>query len=126
MRDAWRDGLATLLVAAAVGVYLAWVFESPISGFTRPTEIAVAVLVLGVAASVSAVVPGFGALWHGSKVYLVGASVLGIVAFGAGLYTVVGGDATALAAFVAATVLLWAISTMRHVMGYRPQSSRTS
>ena len=122
MRLAWRDGLGTLFVAAAVGVYLAWAFDSPISGFTRPTEVAVAVLVLGVAASVSAVVPGLSALWHGSRLYLVIASVLGIVVLGAGLCTIFGGDRTALASLVAGTVLLWAVSTVRHILSSRLQT----
>jgi hypothetical protein len=122
MHLAWRDGLATLFVAAALGVYAAWAIGSPLAGFTRPTEVAIAVLVLGIAASISAVVPGFNAMWHGSRLYLAGASLLGVVALGAGLWSVFGGDRTALGSFVAATVILWGMSTVRHLAGYRPRS----
>jgi hypothetical protein len=80
------------------------------------------VLVLGVAASVSAVVPGFGALLHGSRLYLALASILGVIAFAAGLWTIFfGGTEAVLAGLVGATVLLWAMSTVRHVAAYPPQ-----
>lgn len=121
MRVPWRDGLATLFVAAALGVYAAWAVGSALPGFTRPTIVAVAVLVLGVAASISAVVPGFGDLLRGSRLYLAATSGLGLVAFGAGLYALFAESAVALAVLVAATVVLWAMSSMRHLEAYRPQ-----
>ena len=122
MHLSWRDGLATVCVAAALGVYAAWAVGTSLPGFGRPIEIAVAVLVLGVAASVSAVVPGFGALLHGSRLYLAAASILGVVALGTGLWTILfSGGSTALAGLVGATVVLWAMSTMRHAGSYRPQ-----
>ena len=115
MHLSWRDLIATALVAIGVVVYGAWVIGPGIPGFVEPASIAIAILVLGVAASVSAVVPGFDELLHGSKPYLAGASVLGAVALGAGVWTIAGGGAaTGLAVLIAATVVLWAMSTMRH------------
>lgn len=120
MRTFWRDGLATLFVAAALGVYGAWAIGSALPGFTRPTVVAVAVLVLGIAASVSAVVPGFEGLLHGSRPYLAATSAIGLIAFAAGLYTLFAGNEVTLGALVTATVVLWAVSTVRHVAVIRP------
>jgi hypothetical protein len=116
MPISWRDSIATILVAIGVMVYGAWVVGVAIPGFTEPEAVAIAILVVGIAASVSAVVPGFAGLIHGSKPYLVGASVLGLIAFGAGACTITGAEPTVgLAVLILATVALWAMSTMRHV-----------
>jgi hypothetical protein len=112
----WRDSIATILVAIGVVVYGAWVIGSGIPGLEEPAGVAIAVLALGVAASISAVVPGFSELLHGSRPYLVAASVLGVVALGAGLWTILAEGAEAgLAVLVLATIVLWGMSTMRHV-----------
>jgi hypothetical protein len=117
----WRDSIATILVAIGVVVYGAWVVGSAIPGFGEPAAVAIAVLAVGIAASVSAVVPGFGELLRGSKLYLAGASALGLVALGAGVWTIAGADAApGLAVLVVATVALWAMSTLRHVGVGRP------
>ena len=122
MALSWRDSIATVLVAIGVVVYGAWVVGSGIPGFGEPAGVAIAVLVLGVAASISAVVPGFNELLHGSKPYLAAASALGVVALGAGVWTIAGGgEAVGLAILVLATVVLWAMSTMRHVGVGRPR-----
>lgn len=121
MPISWRDSIATILVAVGIVVYGAWVVGPGISGFVEPASVALAVLVLGVAASISAVVPGFNDLLRGSKPYLAG-SALGVVALGAGVWTIAaGGAAAGLAVLVLATVALWAMSTMRHVRVGRPR-----
>src|SRR5512143_3469781 len=115
MSLSWRDSIATTLVAIGVVIYGAWIVGVEIPGLAEPVNIALAILVLGVAASISAVVPGFDELLHGSKPYLAGASILGAVALGSGVWTIAGGGAaTGLAVLIAATVVLWAMSTMRH------------
>jgi hypothetical protein len=122
MHVSWRDSIATILVAIGVVVYGAWVVGPGIPGFVEPARVALAVLVLGVAASISAVVPGFDELLRGSKPYLAATSALGVVALGAGVWTIVAGGAEAgLAVLVLATVVLWAMSTMRHVGVGRPR-----
>jgi hypothetical protein len=121
MRLPLRDALATLLVLASLLVFAAREMGMPLPGFGEVSAVAVAVLALGIAASMSAVVPGFAALLHGSRLYLVTASVLGLVALGAGLWAVFGGEAAALGALIAATVALWTMSTLRHVAVNRPQ-----
>lgn len=115
MRLSMRDLIATLLVAIALLLCAAWALgvDMPIASSVRVA--AAAVLILGIAASLSAVVPSFTALIHGSKSYLAVSSVLGLVALGAGLVAVVRGEALALTALIASTVVLWALSTNRHM-----------
>lgn len=121
MRLPLRDALATLLVLASLVVFATREMGMPLPGFGEVSSVAAAVLALGIAASMSAVVPGFAALLHGSRLYLVTASVLGLLALGAGLWAVFGGEAAGLGALVGATVALWAMSTLRHVAVGRPQ-----
>lgn len=116
MRLSVRDWIATILVGIGVVIYLAWLAGYEIPALTGPVGVAIALLVVGVAASMSAVVPGFAELLRGSKAYLVSASVLGAVALVAGVWTILGAEPYAgLAVLTVTTVLLWAMSTIRHV-----------
>jgi hypothetical protein len=117
----WRDSIATLLVALGVVVYAAWLVDLAIPGLDTVEALAVGILVLGVAASMSAVVPGFGELLQGSRTYLAAMSLLGVLALGVGLYAILTGESVALAVLVLATVILWALSTARHIATHRPQ-----
>lgn len=121
MPTLWRDSIATLLVALAVVIYGAWALGLAIPALTTVEVIAVGILVLGVGASISAVVPGFGELLHGSRTYLAATSLLGILALAGGIYAILTGEAIALAVLALATVILWALSTARHLGVYRPQ-----
>lgn len=121
MRLPWHDGIATLCVAIALVVVGAWAIGAALPGFGDVSAVAIAVIVLGVAASISAVVPGFEDLLHGSRLYLAAASALGLLALAAGLWAFVGGEAAGLAGLILATVALWAMSTTRHMTMYRPQ-----
>lgn len=109
-----RDRVATLLVAVGALVYVLWlagVGSQEVRGVRIVTGI---VLAAGFVASASAVVPGFEGLIHGSKLYLVVTSLLGLGAFVAGIAALVSGTEAMLALLVASTVVLWAISTVRH------------
>jgi hypothetical protein len=114
MRIPSRDVLATVLVGLGVVIYLAWLVGYPAPVLDDPATIAIAVLVLGIGASMSAVVPGFSELLHGSRPYLGVTSVLGLVAFLAGLWAIYATDEVALAVMVVCTVILWLVSTVRH------------
>jgi hypothetical protein len=115
MRLPMRDLIATLLVAVALLLYAAWAVGMDMPIVSSVSAVAAAILVLGIAASASAVVPGFLELLRGSKTYLAATSVLGLVAFGAGLVALLQGHAVALGALIVATIILWALSTNRHV-----------
>jgi hypothetical protein len=69
-------------------------------------------------APASAGVPGYGDLLRGSRSYLVGTSVLGILALIAAGVSTVYLDERALAVLVVATLVLWAVSTARHMGAY--------
>ena len=125
-----RDGLATLFVAIGVLVYVLFLAGIGSRAATDVRVVTAIYLVLGFAASASAVVPGFEGLWHGSKLYLVGTSLLGLAALAAGVVALVTGEEVALGFLVAITVVLWAISTVRHAAGTegrhpRPTGPRT-
>ncbi len=110
-----RDWFATTFVVVAVVAAALWWAGVGSEGEAAVRVVTAVVLALGFAASASAVVPGFEGLVHGSKLYLVGTSVLGLVALVAGILALVSGHGPMLGALVAATLVLWAISTIRHV-----------
>lgn len=121
MPTLWRDSIATLLVALAALIYGGWTLGMAIPALTSVEAVAVGILVLGVGASVSAVVPGFGELLRGSRSYLAVTSVLGALALAGGVYAIATGEAGALAVLALTTVILWALSTARHLRVHRPQ-----
>jgi hypothetical protein len=112
MNLTWRDGIATVLVAAAALVYGLWILGM-VDGLAMEA-VAVIVLGLGFLASALAVVPGFGKLIGGSKAYLATASLIGVVALVSGILTVVDGTETTLAVLVLSTLVLWGLATVRH------------
>jgi hypothetical protein len=115
MRIPPRDVLATVLVGLGIVIYLAWLVGYPAPALDDPAAIAIAVLVLGVAASMSAVVPSFSELMNGSRSYMVVTSLIGLIALIGGLWAIYAADELALAIMVVCTGLLWLVSTMRHM-----------
>lgn len=114
----WRDRVATLLVAIATLIYVLWL-AGPLDRLTAGA-VALIVLALGFIASASAVVPGFAALIHGSKSYLVATSLAGLMALAGGIVTVLQANRETLAILVVATIALWAAATVRHALGTEP------
>ena len=111
-----KDVIATALVAVAAVVYLLWQADAALPGTDGTRATGLAVLALGFVASATAVVPGFDQLVHGNKVYLAGTSLLGVVAFVAGLVMLASNSEAALTLLIAVMVLLWAVSTTHHVL----------
>jgi hypothetical protein len=116
IRLTWKDGIATALTAAAVGIYWALLAgaELPLVGSVRGS--ATAILLAGVGGCVAGaqVIPkGTGvSKWFG---------FLGTVAFFAGLSAIIWANQTALAIQVGAIIVLWAAATLRHAFGEPPQ-----
>jgi hypothetical protein len=108
--------MATFFVAVGALVYALWLAGVGSEGATGVRVAAGIVLALGFGASASAVVPGFNALLRGSKLYLVVTSLLGLGALVAGISALVSGREVVLGLLVATTVVLWAISTLRHTL----------
>jgi hypothetical protein len=116
MRLTWRDGLATVFVLIAAILYLSWLAWGAVFGISSASVLGGVVLGLGLAASVTAVVYGVGAgLLRASKVYLAFASVFGLAALVAGVIVLVSENEAMLGALVVATVVLWAMATVRHM-----------
>jgi hypothetical protein len=87
-------------------------------GLSGARALAVAVLLLGLAASVTAVVFGVGeGLLHASKYYLAITSLFGVAALVAGIIVLLNESEAMLATLVGTTVVLWFVSTARHATG---------
>jgi hypothetical protein len=109
-----RDIIATGLVAVAGLLYLLWAIDSALPGMSSTRATGVAVLVLGFAASASAVVPGFDQLLHGSKTYLAMTSLIGLAALAAGVQMLITASGAGLTVVMAAMAMLWLIATIHH------------
>lgn len=121
MRLTWRDGLATLLVAAAAVLSTAWLTGAALAGASARVVGAV-VLALGFAACTSdraemALVYGAGSRRRAPMAYVMVASLLGLVALVAGVLTLVGGTEAMLVTLVGAMIALWVMATIRHATG---------
>ena len=71
-------------------------------------------MLAGFLASATAVVPSFVQLLHGNRAYLATTSLIGVVAFIAGVQMLYTASKTGLAVVMAAMVLLWVIATTHH------------
>ena len=109
-----RDIIATGLVAVAGLLYLLWAIDSALPGMSSTRATGLAVLVLGFAASASAVVPGFDQLLHGSKTYLAMTSLIGLAALAAGVQMLITASGAGLTVVMAAMAMLWLIATIHH------------
>lgn len=109
-----RDLVATGLVVVAGVIYLLWLLDSVPTEMSGVRTTGAVILVLGFAASATAVVPTFDQLLRGNKVYLVVTSLLGLVALVAGVLMLVEASETALAVVMFAMVAMWLIATTHH------------
>ena len=116
MRIPKRDVIATGLVAAAAVLYVLWLADLTLPALSGTRATGVAILGLGFAASATAVVPGFDQLLHGNRAYLVASSLLGLVAFVAGVMMLWSAGSTTLAVLMAVMVTLWAVATTHHTL----------
>ena len=121
-----RDLVATGLVATAGVIYLLWLLDAMPSGMTDVRATGAVILALGFAASATAVVPTFGELLHGNKVYLAVTSLLGLVALVAGVVMLVGSSQTALAVVMVAMVTMWLIATIHHSLLAKTTGPKTA
>jgi hypothetical protein len=114
MRLTTRDRVATVVVATAVVIAAGWFLPLPGARSVDVRAVTIGVLALGMPVSAAAVVPGFSGLIHGSRMYLFGASALGVVALALAVLTLANRTEETLAAMVVAMVVLWAMATVRH------------
>ncbi|HET9672703.1 MAG TPA: hypothetical protein VFQ40_07625 [Actinomycetota bacterium] len=121
MRLTWKDGLATVFMAAAVTLYALWLTDTaPVDLSTR--ALAGVLLGVGVAGCMTVgnrmtEVFGTGTSRSVPLGYVVGASAAGGVALVAGVVALVAASEVAVAILVGAIVVLWVLSTIRHAFG---------
>ena len=115
MRLTWRDGIASLLTAAAAAIF--WALQAgislPLVASVRGT--AAAILLIGVAACAT------GARMNERGPLLTTLGFLGTVAFFAGLVAIIWASEAALAIETSVIVFLWAATTIRHALTPPPQ-----
>jgi hypothetical protein len=117
MRLNVKDFYATVLVAAILVVYIAYLQDSGwIISSTRATTAVVAVLGIGACGAGRAeglYVPGRSLA---TAVYATWGSMLGALALIAAFVALVSAEPAALATLVVVTVALWVTATMRHLL----------
>jgi len=127
MRLSWRDGLATLLVAAAAGLYGLWAADALMPGLSVRwmTVIAFALGFTACLADQREMGEVYGATREGPRPpgsYVAVPTALGVVMLVAGVLAFVLASQVMLATLVAAMVGLWLLATGRHaVSGRRPR-----
>lgn len=127
MRLSWRDGLDTLLVAAAAVLYALWAAGTLMPGVSTRwmTVIAFALGMAACTVNQRSLGEVYGATQGGprpSGLYIAVSTVLGVVMLVAGILAFVLASEAMLATLVAAMVALWLIATGRHALtGRRPQ-----
>ena len=126
MRLTWRDGLATLLVAAAAVLYALWAADALMAGVSIRwmTVIAFALGMAACTANQRELGEVYGAREgpRPSGLYVALATALGVVMLVAGILAFVLASEAMLATLVAAMIALWLIATGRHALtGRHPQ-----
>jgi hypothetical protein len=109
-----KDVIANGLVAVACVIYLLWLVGSSPPGLSGLRATGLVILVLGFAASATAVVPGFDQLVHGNKAYVGVTSLIGLVAAIGGVLMLVAESEAALGVVMVGMVVMWLIATIHH------------
>jgi hypothetical protein len=131
MRLTIRDAMATVFVSAAAVLYALWVNGVAMQGLTTRV-LGIIVIGLGMAGCMAnqremAVVYGVDRERPRPPMpYVVAASVIGGLALVAGIITLAVASQIMLGIVVGATVVLWAMSTVRHWVAGGPKEARTS
>jgi hypothetical protein len=121
MRLTWRDGSATLLVAAAAAVYALWATGTAMAT-TSATVIAAVLFGLGWAACLTdqremEIVYGADRQHPRPPLgYVVLTSAIGVMTLGAGIAALVTATDTTLVILLAGLIALWMLATTRHIL----------
>jgi dipeptide/tripeptide permease len=121
MRLTWKDGLATVFVAAAVTLYALWLTDTAAIDLSTRALSGI-VLGLGFAGCMTVgnrmtEVFGAGKTRSTPLGYVVVASAAGGVALVAAIVALAAANEVAVAILVGAIVALWVLSTIRHAVG---------
>lgn len=121
MRLTWRDGSATLLVAAAAAVYALWATGTAMASASI-TVIAAVVFGLGWAACLTdqremQIVYGADRQHPRPPLsYIMLTSAIGVMTLGAGIAALVTASDGALVILLAGLIALWVLATARHIL----------
>jgi hypothetical protein len=121
MRLTWRNGSATLLVAAAAAVYALWATRTAMAG-TSTTVIAAVLFGLGWAACLTdrremQIVYGADPQHPRPPLgYIVLTSAIGVMTLGAGIAALVIATGTTVVILLAGLIALWMLATGRHIL----------
>lgn len=129
MRLTWRDGLATLLVAAAAVLCALWAGNALMPGVSTRwmTVIAFALGMAACTVNQRALGEVYGASGEGprpSGLYIALATALGVVMLAAGVLAFALASEAMLATLVTAMIALWLIATARHALAGRHRQLR--
>ena len=119
MRTSWTDAASSILVLAAVGLYMSGLDATAPFGLSD-RELAGVVFGLGVAACTAARsqfadVYGAGPGRRAPLAYLALVTGVGVVALVAGIIAVIGGGSGAVTTLVAGIVVMWMLASARHL-----------
>jgi hypothetical protein len=117
MRATWRDGAATVLAAAVVGVYAGHALDwsLPLIGDVR-----LAILVVGILGLAACIVGADPAAITSRTAYTAFASGLGVTALLLVIVGLITGWELVLTALAVVTLALYAVATIRHLLRERP------
>jgi hypothetical protein len=114
MRLTWKDGGASILVAAILVPYFGYLARGSMPFIHDSRGMAATALALGVATCYAGDMRVMAGRWTGLTVITV---LLGVAALGLGIAAVVTANGGILAAFIIVIVALWALATARHAAG---------
>ena len=121
MRLTWKDGAATILVAAILVPYVGYLARGSMPFIHDSRGMAATALALGVATCYAGDLKVMARRW---TVLTVITALLGVAALGLGIAAVVTANGGVLAAFVIVIVALWALATARHAAGTLSSNAR--
>ena len=125
MKIGWRDGVATLLVAAIVVPYIGYLVRGSMPFIQDPRGMAATGLVLGLAAAVVVGREAFHGTWG------VAAAFFAVASGGLGVVTFIRAEEGALsegllAVFVGAIVVAWALAELVRTQLVRAKAARSA
>jgi hypothetical protein len=118
MRLTWKDGLATVFVAAAALVFAVWSAGGSVVGISG-RGLVVAIFLLGIAGCYTAqshfeTVYGVNGTTRPPMAYVALVSAVGALATVAGIVALILGGGLAVTTLLLAMIVMWILSTVRH------------
>jgi hypothetical protein len=117
MRLTWKDGAATVVTAAVVGLYVAFLAGADLPLVSGPRALGTVVLALGMVGCALGSPDTSVAKGRSFTAWTATLSGIGVVALVAALFVLITGSEAVLAVLVGSVVALWLLATVRHIVG---------